>query len=63
LVFLTTDPSEHHQRSELLDLSLDNAEILRQTEQLCRTTGAWQPVEEWRAQLARRLADDQARIR
>jgi catechol 2,3-dioxygenase len=48
---------------ELFDLSLDDAEILRQTEELCRATGDWQPVDEWRAKLARQIADDQARLR
>jgi catechol 2,3-dioxygenase-like lactoylglutathione lyase family enzyme len=48
---------------EPLDLSLDDDEILRQTEAICRATGEWQPAEEWREQIARRIADDQARLR
>jgi len=53
----------HQPFGELFDLSLDDAEILRQTEALCRATGACEPADEWRAQLARRIADDQARLR
>lgn len=53
----------HQPCGELLDLSLDDAEILLQTEQLCRATGDWQPVDDWRDQLARRISDDQARLR
>jgi len=30
---------------------------------MCRATGDWQPVGEWRDTLARRIADDQARLR
>ncbi len=48
---------------EPFDLSLDDAEILRQTEELCRATGDWQPIGEWRVQLARRISDDQRRLR
>ncbi len=50
----------HQPCGEFLDLSLDDAEILRQTEDLCRTRGDWQPFEDWRQQIARRIADDQA---
>jgi catechol 2,3-dioxygenase len=48
---------------EFLDLSLDDVEILRRTEDLCRATGDCQPYEEWRAEIARRIADDQAVLR
>jgi catechol-2,3-dioxygenase len=53
----------HQPSGEFLDLSLDDAEILRQTEALCRATGDWQPFDEWRETIARRIADDQARLR
>lgn len=48
---------------EFLDLSLDDVEILRRTEDLCRATGDYQPYEGWRAEIARRIADDQAVLR
>ncbi|HVO23664.1 MAG TPA: VOC family protein [Candidatus Margulisiibacteriota bacterium] len=53
----------HQPFGELFDLALDDAEILRQTEELCRATGDWEPVEDWRAKLAQRIAADQARLR
>ena len=53
----------HQPFGELLDLSLDDAEILRQTEKLCRTTGDWQPFDDWRAKIAHQISDDQARLR
>jgi catechol 2,3-dioxygenase len=53
----------HQPSGEYLDLSLDDAEILRQTEALCRATGDWQPYDEWRTDVARRIADDQAGLR
>ena len=52
----------HQPSGTLLDLSLDDAEILRQTEELCRATGDWQPYDDWREQIARRITDDQARL-
>ena len=53
----------HQPSGEYLDLALDDAEILRQTEAMCRATGDWQPYEEWRVQVARRIATDQAGLR
>lgn len=53
----------HQPVGELFDLSVDDAEILRQTEALCRATGDWQPVEEWRERIARQITADQARLR
>ena len=53
----------HQPCGEYLDLSLDDAEILRQTEELCRATGDWQPVDRWREQIARQISADQARLR
>jgi catechol 2,3-dioxygenase len=53
----------HQPNGEYLDLSLDDDEILRQTEALCRATGDWQPYEQWRADVARRIVADQAGLR
>lgn len=53
----------HQPSGEYLDLSLDDAEILRQTEALCRASGDWQPYDQWRADVARRIAADQAGLR
>ncbi len=50
----------HQPSGEYLDLALDDAEILRQTEAMCRATGDWKPYAEWRADVARRIAADQA---
>ena len=50
----------HQPKGEYLDLTLDDDEIVRQTEALCRATGDWKPYEEWRADVARRIAVDQA---
>jgi len=47
-------------RGEYLDLGLDDAEILRRTEELCRAAGEWEPVASWREKVARRIAADQA---
>jgi catechol 2,3-dioxygenase len=52
----------HQPSGALLDLTLDDAEILRQTEELCRATRDWQPYDDWREQIARRIAADQARL-
>jgi catechol 2,3-dioxygenase len=53
----------HQPSGEFLDLSLDDAEILRQTEAICRATGDWQPYDDWRERIARQIAADQARLR
>ena len=53
----------HQPRGEFLDLALDDAEILRQTEELCRATGDWEPCEAWREKIARRITADQAQLR
>jgi catechol-2,3-dioxygenase len=52
----------HQPSGAYLDLSLDDAEILRQTEELCRATGEQEPYGAWRERIARRIADDQARL-
>ena len=53
----------HQPKGEYLDLSLSDDAILRQTEEICRATGDWKPYEEWRADVARRIAADQAGLR
>ena len=53
----------HQPNGHYLDLSLGDEEILRQTEELCRATGDWKPYEEWRAEVAERIAADQAGLR
>jgi catechol-2,3-dioxygenase len=64
LEFVVDSPWFVHQpRGEVLDLSLEDAEILRQTEAMCRATGDCQPYERWRETIAGRIADDQARLR
>jgi catechol 2,3-dioxygenase len=53
----------HQPFGELLDLSLDDAEILRQTEEMCRATGHCEPFDDWREKIAHRISADQARLR
>ena len=53
----------HQPFGELLDLSLDDAEILRQTEAMCRATGHCEPFDAWRTRIARQISTDQARLR
>jgi len=53
----------HQPFGELLDLSLDDAEILRQTEEMCRATGHCEPFDKWREKIARQISADQARLR
>ena len=53
----------HQPRGEFLDLALDDDEILRQTEELCRAAGEWEPFAAWREKIARRIAADQACLR
>jgi catechol 2,3-dioxygenase-like lactoylglutathione lyase family enzyme len=53
----------HQPKGEYLDLSLDDDEILRQTEALCRASGDCRPYDAWRAEVARRIAADQAGLR
>ncbi len=50
----------HQPSGEYLDLALSDDEILQQTEAMCRATGDWKPYAEWRADVARRIAADQA---
>jgi catechol 2,3-dioxygenase len=45
-----------------LDLALSDAEILRQTEELCASKGG-EPVAAWRERIARQITSDQARLR
>ena len=53
----------HQPCGELLDLSLDDAEIFRRTEEICRATGDCQPFDDWREKVARQISNDQARLR
>lgn len=52
----------HQPSGSYLDLSLDDAEILRQTEELCQATGQREPYPVWRARIAEQIAADQARL-
>src|SRR5262245_11871078 len=64
LEFVVDTPWYVHQpNGDYLDLSLDDDEILRRTEELCRASGDWQPYEQWRADVAERIAADQAALR
>jgi catechol-2,3-dioxygenase len=64
LEFVVDSPWFVHQpRGDMLDLSLDDAEILRQTEAICRATGEWQPYQDWRERIARQISADQAGLR
>ncbi len=64
LEFVVDSPWFIHQPfGEFLDLNLDDAEILRRTEEMCRATGDCQPFDEWREKIAGQIADDQARLR
>ena len=64
LEFVVDSPWYVHQpHGEYLDLSLDDAEILRQTEAICQATGHYEPFDEWRTGIARRIAADQAALR
>ena len=64
LEFVVDSPWFVHQPfGEFFDLALDDAEILRRREEMCRATGDCQPLEEWREKIAGQIADDQARLR
>ena len=64
LEFVVDSPWYMHQpHGEYLDLSLDDAEILRQTEAICQATGHYEPFDEWRAGIARRITVDQSALR
>lgn len=64
LEFVVDSPWYMHQpHGEYLDLSHDDAEILRQTEAICQATGHYEPFDEWRAGIARRITADQAALR
>src|SRR5437016_6592421 len=54
LEFVVDSPWYVHQpHGEFLDLSLDDATILSQTEEICRATGDSQPFDDWRRKIAR----------
>jgi catechol 2,3-dioxygenase len=64
LEFVVDSPWFMHQPAgDFLDLSLDDAEILRRTEKMCRATGDWQPIDDWREKIAGQISADQARLR
>ena len=46
---------------EPLDLDRPEAEILRETEAFCRTRPGFKPMAEWRAEIARKMAESAAR--
>ena len=63
LEFVVDSPWYVHQPcGEPLDLSLDDAEILRRTKALCDAKGG-EPYEAWRGRIAHQIADDQAGLR
>jgi catechol-2,3-dioxygenase len=63
LEFVVDSPWFVHQPcGEPLDLTLDDAEILRRTEKLCQSRGG-EPYGAWRARIARQIASDQAPLR
>jgi catechol 2,3-dioxygenase-like lactoylglutathione lyase family enzyme len=63
LEFVVDSPWYVHQPcGEGLDLTLDDAEILRQTEALCERKGG-EPYAAWRARIADQIANDQAGLR
>jgi len=63
LEFVVDSPWFVHQPcGEMLDLTLDDAEILRRTEALCESKGG-EPYDAWRARIARQIASDQAGLR
>jgi len=53
----------HQPFGEFLDLSLDDAEILRRTEAMCRATGECEPYGDWRARIACQIAADRSHLR
>jgi catechol-2,3-dioxygenase len=55
-VFVDTDWYIHQPFRESVDLDLPEAEIRRQTEALCRTRPGFKPIEEWRAEVSRKIA-------
>jgi catechol 2,3-dioxygenase-like lactoylglutathione lyase family enzyme len=63
LEFVVDSPWYVHQPcGEGLDLSLDDAEILRQTQALCERKGG-EPYAAWRERIARQIVGDQAGLR
>lgn len=62
LEFVVDSPWFVHQPcGAALDLGLSDAEILRQTEELCASKGG-EPYAAWRERVARQIASDQARL-
>jgi catechol 2,3-dioxygenase len=59
-VFLDTDWYVHQPLREIIDLDLPEAEIRRVTEALCRGQPGFMPIAEWRAEIARKIAANDA---
>jgi len=55
-VFLDTDWYVHQPLREVIDLDLPEAEIRRITEALCRNLPGFKPIDEWRAEIANKIA-------
>jgi catechol 2,3-dioxygenase len=55
-VFVDTDWYIHQPIREALDLDLPEAEIRRRTEAMCRDRPGFMPIEQWRAETARKIA-------
>jgi len=55
-VFLDTDWYVHQPLREIIDLDLPDAEIRRITEAMCRDRPGFMPIDEWRAEIARKIA-------
>ena len=59
-VFVDTDWYVHQPLRVAIDLDLPEAEIRRMTEALCRTLPGFKPIGEWRAEVARTIAEAEA---
>lgn len=55
-VFVDTDWYIHQPIRETVDLDLPESEIRRRTEAMCRGRPGFMPIEEWRAETARKIA-------
>jgi catechol-2,3-dioxygenase len=59
-VFVDTDWYIPQPIRETVDLELPEDEIRRRTEALCRARPGFMPIDEWRAQISRRIAEADA---
>ncbi len=57
-MFVDTDRYIHQPIRLALDLDQPEAETRRRTEELCRAQPGFKPIEEWRAEIARKIAAD-----